>query len=301
MESNNKAIETTTYNSPQFGALNTIVDESGEIWFMGKNVAQALGYVDTSQAIRKNVDSEDTTRVLVNLDVNRLVDASHQKATAKRTRKTQEAVFINESGLYSLVLSSKLPQAKAFKHWVTSEVLPSIRKTGRYSAVPEDSLTTVQTWFNAMKSMYTTIQQLEAEREANKPHTELGKAITSSVTSIPVGNFAKVLNQNGFKIGQNRLFKLLREEGFLCSSKSVKNVPTQRYMNSGLFEVEEKCFTDYATGDTHFSYTTKITGKGQEYLLNKFLNGAFKDYPPACTRRETPEIATVSKDLETLF
>ena len=195
------------FNNPEFGAVRA-VEVDGEPWFVGKDVAQALGYNDTDQALRKHVDDEDK--------LTRRFDGSGQG---------RSMTTINESGLYSLVLSSKLPGAKKFKRWVTAEVLPTIRKTGGYQ-LPKD-------YPSALRALADTTEKLlaaETENEANKPKVLFADAVSTAKTSILVGELAKLLKQNGVDIGQNRLFGWLRENGFLIRRNGTDfNMPTLNY------------------------------------------------------------------------
>ena len=238
------------FNNPEFGAVRA-VEVDGEPWFVGKDVAQALGYNDTDQALRKHVDDEDK--------LTRRFDWSGQG---------RSMTTINESGLYSLVLSSKLPGAKKFKRWVTSEVLPTIRKTGGYQ-LPKD-------YPSALRALADTTEKLlaaETENEANKPKVLFADAVSTAKTSILVGELAKLLKQNGVDIGQNRLFGWLRENGFLIRRNGTDfNMPTQKSMDLGLFEIKETVVS-HADGHTSVNKTPKVTGKGQQYFVQRFLGG----------------------------
>ena len=238
------------FNNPEFGAVRA-VEVDGEPWFVGKDVAQALGYNDTDQALRKHVDDEDK--------LTRRFDGSGQG---------RSMTTINESGLYSLVLSSKLPGAKKFKRWVSAEVLPTIRKTGGYQ-LPKD-------YPSALRALADTTEKLlaaETENEANKPKVLFADAVSTAKTSILVGELAKLLKQNGVDIGQNRLFGWLRENGFLIRRNGTDfNMPTQKSMDLGLFEIKETVVS-HADGHTSVNKTPKVTGKGQQYFVQRFLGG----------------------------
>ena len=252
--------ELQIFQSPEFGRVRT-VSIDGEPWFVGKDVATALGYSNPSNAVVAHVDDEDKTTYSFQ------VSGSNYKT---------KATCINESGLYSLVLSSKLPTAKKFKHWVTSEVLPAIRKTGGYQ-VPQSPA-------EQMAQGILAAQKLLAERDATiakqneriavlTPKGIFADAVTASKTSILVGGLAKLIKQQGIDIGQKRLFAWMRENGFLIKSGTEKNMPTQRAMDMKLFEVKEGSFVD-GNGVNRITRTTKVTGKGQVYFVNKFLNGS---------------------------
>lgn len=250
--------ELKIFNNPDFGELRT-VEINKEPWFVGKDVAEALGYSNTADAIQKHVDEEDKL--------------TSQIAMAGQGRNV---VFINESGLYSLVLSSKLPAAKKFKRWVTSEVLPSIRKHGMYATTEtvENMLADPDTairLLNEIKAERKKRAELEAEREANRPKVIFADSVAASKTSILVGELAKLLKQNGVPVGQNRLFGWMRENGFLIRRKgSDFNMPTQRAMEMGLFEIKETSIT-HADGHTSINKTPKVTGKGQQYFVNALI------------------------------
>ncbi|HER2290307.1 TPA: phage antirepressor [Streptococcus pyogenes] len=232
----------------------TIDDEP---YFVGKDVAEILGYAKARNAIASHVDDEDKK------------DAPIQGTLGG----TQTMTIINESGLYSLILSSKLPQAKEFKRWVTSEVLPTIRKHGMYATDelldnPDFAIATLQ----KLKEEREAKKLLEAQIEADRPKVLFADAVEASETSILIGDFAKILRQNGYNIGQNRLFAWLRENGFLIRKNGESyNMPTQRGMDMKLFEVKERTHQE-PNGSIRISKTTKMTGKGQQYFINKFLN-----------------------------
>ena len=238
------------FNNPEFGAVRA-VEVDGEPWFVGKDVAQALGYSNPRKALADHVDAED-------------------KGVTKCDTPggEQDITTINESGLYSLVLSRKLPGAKKFKRWVTSEVLPTIRKTGGYQ-LPKD-------YPSALRALADTTEKLlaaETEKEANRPKVLFADAVSTAKTSILVGELAKLLKQNGVDIGQNRLFGWLRENGFLIRRNGTDfNMPTQKSMDLGLFEIKETVVS-HADGHTSVNKTPKVTGKGQQYFVQRFLGG----------------------------
>lgn len=243
------------FKNTEFGEIRTITINN-EPWFVGKDVASILGYAKERNAILAHVDNEDKRVAPIQGDLG----------------GTQEMTIINESGLYSLILSSKLPKAKEFKRWVTSEVLPAIRKHGVY-AVDEvlnnpDMLIAALT---ELKTERAKRAELEAENTEMKPHAILGKAITTANTSILIGDFAKILRQNGVNIGAKRLFQWLREHGYLIRRKgSDWNMSTQKSMELKLFEIKESVHID-GNGCNIIARTPKITGRGQSYFVNKFL------------------------------
>ena len=182
--------------------------------------------------------------------------------------------IINESGLYALIFGSKLESAKRFKHWVTSEVLPSIRKHGVY-AVDEllDNPDMAIKAFTALKEEREKNRLLQADNERMKPKEIFADAVATSHTSILIGDLAKLLKQNGVETGQKRLFNWMRENGYLIKRNGVdRNMPTQKAMEMGLFEVKESTVNN-PDGSVRINRTTKVTGKGQQYFINKFLGG----------------------------
>lgn len=224
---------------------------NSEPWFVGKDMAETLGYTDTNQAIRKHVDDEDK--------LSRRFDGSGQG---------REMVIINESGLYSLVLSSKLPTAKKFKRWVTSEVLPALRKTGQYQV---KELSGQELMAKALIEAQSVLAAKDKQIEEMKPKVVFADAVATSHTSILVGELAKILKQNGIEMGQKRLFAWLRENGFLIKRKGTDyNMPTQKAMDLGLFEIKEGSYVN-GSGVNITTKTPKVTGKGQQYFINKFL------------------------------
>ncbi|HHX6216283.1 TPA: phage antirepressor KilAC domain-containing protein, partial [Streptococcus pyogenes] len=232
----------------------TIDDEP---YFVGKDVAEILGYAKARNAIASHVDDEDKK------------DAPIQGTLGG----TQTMTIINESGLYSLILSSKLPQAKEFKRWVTSEVLPTIRKHGMYATDelldnPDFAIATLQ----KLKEEREAKKLLEAQIEADRPKVLFADAVSASHTSILVGELAKLLKQNGVNIGATRLFTWLRKHGYLIKRNGRDwNMPTQKSVELGLIRVKETSIT-HSDGHITVSKTPLVTGKGQQYFINKFLN-----------------------------
>ena len=248
------------FNSPEFGAIRTI-EKDGEPWFVGKDVAGALGYSKERNAIATHVDEEDKKDAPIQGDLG----------------GTQSMTIINESGLYSLVLSSKLPTAKKFKRWVTNEVIPSIRKHGAYMT-PETlekvllNPDTLMQLAQNLKDEQEKRKALEAQIENQKPAVLFTGAVETSKTSILIGELAKMLKQNGINIGPNRLFVWMRENGYLIKRKGTDyNMPTQRSMEMGLFEIKETAINN-PDGSIRISKTPKVTGKGQVYFINLFLS-----------------------------
>ena len=249
--------EIKIFNNPEFGKVRTM-EINGEPYFVGKDVAEILGYNNTKDAIATHVDADD--RAVIQRSENTTLEIPNRGLTV-----------INESGLYSLILSSKLPKAKEFKRWVTSEVLPSIRKHGAYAVDellndPEFAIKT----FTALKEERERSKRLSEQIEADKPKVIFADSVSAAKSSILVGDLAKLLKQNGVNIGQNRLFEWLRQKGYLIKGGSSKNMPTQKAAEMGLFEVKVSTVNN-PDGSIRETKTTKVTGKGQVYFVNKFL------------------------------
>lgn len=242
-------------------AVRTLFDSKGEVFFVGNDVAKLLGYSNYRNAVINHVDTEDKQRTQIE-------DAG----------QSREMTIINESGLYSLILSSKLPTAKQFKRWVTSEVLPNIRKHGTHMTpetiekVLADPETIIQI-ATQLKEERAKRMQAEVVIEQQKPKVLFAQAVETSETSILVGQLAKLLTQNGVNIGQNRLFSWLRENGYLGKKGAHYNEPTQYAVERGWFEVVERTVPK-PDGSVIVSRTTKVTGKGQIYFINKLLTKA---------------------------
>ena len=181
-----------------------------------------------------------------------------------------KSLLINESGLYSAILGSKLPSAKRFKRWITCEVLPSIRKTGGYIA-GQEQMTDAELMAKALLVAQRQIEERNKQIEQMQPKALFADAVSASQTSILVGDLAKLICQNGVQIGQKRLFEWLRNNGYLIKSGDSKNMPTQRYVEQGLFEIKESNVQN-PDGSIRITKTTKVTGKGQIYFVNKFVN-----------------------------
>lgn len=239
------------FENQEFGRVR-VFEKNGSPWFVGKDIASVLGYNNPPKAIRDHVDTDDKT-------VN---DSFTVNGTAP--------VLINESGLYSLVLSSRLPTAKQFKRWVTSEVLPSIRKSGGYIA-GQESMSDSELMAKALLVAQRQIEERNALIETMQPKALFADAVSASKSSILVGDLAKLLKQNGVEIGQKRLFEWMREHGYLIRQKGASwNMPTQRSMDLGLFEIKEATIT-HSDGHISITKTVKVCGKGQVYFVNKFL------------------------------
>lgn len=247
----------STFNNPAFGSVRA-VSVNDEPYFVGKDVAEILGYANPQRAIRNYVDEED-------------------KGVTKSVTPggKQDIVIINESGLYSLILSSKLPKAKEFKRWVTAEVLPAIRKTGGYV---NDTAQFVESYFgqlepnqkHALTMMFDESKRMSAQLKEQAPKVLFANAVETAHNSILIGDLAKIIRQNGVDIGQKRLFEWMRQNGYLIKGGQSKNMPTQKAMDMNLFEVKESTVNN-PDGSVRITRTTKVTGKGQTYFVKKFL------------------------------
>lgn len=251
------------FNHPQFGEIRAL-EIGGEPWFVGKDVAVCLGYSNSRDALARHVENEDKNTV------------------AKRDGSSgnQNVTVINESGLYALIISSKLPDAKKFKRWVTHDVLPTIRKTGGYVSNEDLFLNTYLPYADdgTKKLFSATLSALRAANqkiEADRPKVLFADAVSVTKSDITVGELSKLLKQNGINVGRNRLFEILRSNGFLIREKGKdRSLPTQRSMELGLFRVKES--TIHANGEVLLSRTSYVTGKGITYFIDKFLNGALR-------------------------
>lgn len=242
--------EVQVFKNQEFGSVRTLV-VNDEPWFVGKDIAESLGYTATEKAIRTHIDGDD--KGVTEMDT---------------PGGKQKVVIINESGLYSLVLSSKLPSAKKFKRWVTSEVLPALRKTGQYQV---KELSGSELMAKALIEAQNVLAAKDKVIEEMKPKVVFADAVATSHTSILVGELAKILKQNGIDMGQKRLFAWLREKGYLIKRQGTDyNMPTQKAMELGLFEIKEGSYVN-GSGVNITTKTPKITGKGQQYFINKFL------------------------------
>ena len=253
--------EIRLFHNDEFGEVRTMLIE-GKAWFVGKDVAITLGYAKPQNAISIHVDDEDKTSALI------------QGTGSNYKSKT---VLINESGVYSLILSSKLPNAKSFKRWVTAEILPALRKTGGYTM--NDSAYFIGKFFpNASEQQQMLLQitfdhleSLNRQIETDKPKVAFADHVAGSDSLIDMNTMAKLAKHNGIIIGSNRLFEWLRNHGILMKN----NVPYQQYMDRGYFEVREGSFT--VNGETRLYHKTLVTGKGQLYIIRKLLEEYLED------------------------
>lgn len=251
----NKKIQ--IFENAEFGAIRTLTGKDGEPWFVGKDVATALGYSNSSDAILKHVDNEDRLESRIAI--------SGQK---------RKVIFINESGLYSLILSSKLPSAKRFKRWVTSEVLPQIRKTGGYVPTYDEegrAMSDEEIMAHALQISQRTIEQQQQTIEQQRPKALFHDCVAESEDTCSVAEMAKMIEANGYPMGQKRLFEWLRNNGYLCTRNGqFFNTPYQVWVERGLFRIETG--VSRAPDGTEYVYhTTRITGKGQAHLMGRFF------------------------------
>ena len=250
-------IQIFNYNSTEIRTIQ----KDGEPWFVLRDVCNVLG-LGTPARVAERLDTDEVSQTHITDSMGR----------------QQEMTIINESGLYNVILRSDKPEAKPFRKWVTSEVLPTIRRHGMY-ATPDtvekmlaDPDTTIKL-LETIKQERAARLALEAKAEADKPKVLFADAVSASHTSILVGDLAKLLRQNGVEIGQNRLFSFLREKGYLCSQGERYNLPTQRSMDRGWFQVKETTINQ-PNGSVRITRTVKVTGKGQQYFINLFLADA---------------------------
>ncbi len=245
------------FDNPEFGQLRVVQGEDGEPWFVASDVAKALGYRDAEKMTRRLDDDEKGTR------------------SVGTPGGMQQMTVITEAGMYSAILGSKVEGARRFKRWVTHEVLPSIRRNGGYVVARPDE-TPEQLLARALKLADATLREGDARIAELGPKALFADAVAASDGTCLVGELAKMLRQNGVEVGQNRLFALLREDGYLGKSGSNRNVPTQRAMEMGLFRIKETAIT-HSDGHVTINRTPKVTGRGQRYYVNRYCKGALLD------------------------
>lgn len=243
------------FENSNFGKIR-MVEHQNEPYFVATDICKALEIANTTQAVSR-LDEDEKSMLNIGL-------------SGGATN------CVNEYGLYNLVLASRKKEAKEFKRWITHEVLPTIRKHGMYA---KDELLENPDMF------ISVLQELKAEREKkkllqqkieeDKPKTIFADAVSTSKTSILIGDLAKLICQNGVQIGQKRLFEWMRQNNFLIKSGSSRNMPTQRYVEQGLFEVKESNVQN-PDGSVRITKTTKVTGKGQIYFVNRFIQSEAK-------------------------
>ena len=246
--------ELTVFNNEEFGEIRTMTIE-GEPWFVAADVCRALDLSNPTIA------------------TNRLDEDERAKFNLGRQG---DGTIINESGLYSLVLGSRKPEAKAFKRWITHDIIPTIRKTGGYV---NDTAQFVESYFgqlepsqkHALTMMFEESKRMSAQLKEQAPKVLFANAVETAHNSILIGDLAKIIRQNGVDIGQKRLFEWLRQNGYLIKDGQSKNMPTQKAMEMSLFEVKESTINN-PDGSVRVTRTTKVTGKGQTYFVKKFLS-----------------------------
>lgn len=251
----NTNLQTWSYENSEIRT----VEKDGEPWWVLADVCKVLE-ISNSRNVSSRLEADEKGVTLVDT-----------------LGGTQQVTIINESGLYAVILRSDKPQAKPFRRWVTSEVLPSIRKHGAYMTdqTLEQALTSPDFLIQLatqLKEEKEQRKQLEAKVEQDKPKVLFADSVSASKSSILVGELAKILKQNGVDTGQFRLFAWLRENGYLIKREgSDYNMPTQKSVAMGLFEVKQTIIT-HSDGHITTNKTPKVTGKGQVYFVNKFMN-----------------------------
>lgn len=254
------------FSSEEFGELRTI-EQDGQVLFCGRDAASALGYKDSTNAIKQHCRG-----------------VAFHHPIADRLGRTQQVRFITEGDLYRLIASSQLPAAQRFEAWVFDEVLPLIRRRGGYLTpeAAERALTDpdfIIRLATELKDERARRVELEAQAAADRPKVLFADSVSASHSTVLVGELAKILRGNGVMIGQNRLFEVLRRRGYLIAREGLdRNAPTQRAMELGLFQVKETvvCHSD---GHTTVNRTPKVTGKGQQYFIERFLDGRLTPDP----------------------
>lgn len=242
--------ELKIFKNVEFGQIRTVMINNEPIFCLA-DVCVALEL--TAKVVKQRLSDEVVSKYPI----------------ADKLGRTQNTLFVNEDGLYDVILESRKKEAKKFRKWITHDVLPSIRKTGGYIS-GQETMTDAELMAKALLVANKQIEQRNKQIEEMQPKAIFADAVSASKTSILIGDLAKIICQNGIQIGQKRLFEWLRQNGYLIKSGSSKNMPMQRYVEQGLFEVKESnvCNPD---GSVRVTKTTKITGKGQLYFINKFL------------------------------
>lgn len=253
------------FDSPEFGRVRTYIGQDGTVLFCAKDVCDCLGYSNSRKAI-----------------------SDHCKGVTKRyplqtPGGIQEAVFITQPDLLRLIARSKLPNAQKFEAWMFEEVMPSVVNHGGYIA-GQEQMAPEQLCLAAMEYLQSRVKQLEADNamqgkviakntakiDRMRPKALFADAVAASDSTILIGDLAKIIKQScGVDTGQKRLFAWMRENGWLMKDGSSKNMPTQRAMDMGLFRVKETTISN-PDGSVRVTKTTKVTGKGQQFFVNKF-------------------------------
>lgn len=242
--------EIQVFDNGEFGSIRALLDENGEPCFVTKDV---LGILELDRtALRKLDDDEKGVDLIHTLGGN------------------QEVSTVTEPGFYKLVMRSRKPEAKAFQRWVTHEVLPALRRDGGYMVARDE--TPEQTMARAVLLAQATIDRQRDRIAELEPKALFADAVAASDGTCLVGELAKMMRQNGVEIGQNRLFAMLREDGYLGNVGQNRNVPTQKAMDLGLFRIKETAVT-HSDGHVTLSRTPKVTGKGQRYFIKRYCEG----------------------------
>lgn len=247
-----------TFVNEEFGTVRTLMKD-GQPWFVGKDVTDALGYSKSRNAISNHVDEDDALK----------------QGVIDSLGRTQQMTFINESGLYSLILSSKLETAKRFKRWVTSEILPTIRRTGGYVG-NEDMFVERYLPFadDAVKNLFRlnlmTIRQLNENIRRDESLVQFANQLADTENVIDIGKMAKLANEENIRIGRNTLFRWLKGRKILMSN----NIPYQQFIDRGYFVVKESVYEQHGMQKTY--QQTYVTGKGQQYII-RLLKEYFRE------------------------
>lgn len=271
-----KCMELQIFNNPEFGAIRTAGTPEEPI-FCASDICRALGYNNGRDAVSRHCDEGDVV-----------------KRDTPTSSGTQLMTFVNESGMYALIFGSKLEAAKQFKRWVTSEVLPTIRKHGAYATAEtvEDLIKNPENGIRLLEALHEERQRrkheqqqrmeaeemvtkLEEQAIENHPKVVYADAVAGSMSSCLIGELAKMISQNGVPIGEKRLYQYLRDNHYLCSYGERYNLPYQKYIEQGLFTLKQNIFS--ANGELRTRNTTKVTGKGQVYFVNKFIGNKLKE------------------------
>lgn len=246
--------EIQTFNFENEKVRTLIIND--EPYFIGNDVSTVLGYSNYRKAVSEHVEDEDKLRTQI-----------------RYAGQNRNMTVINESGLYSLIFSSKLPKARKFKHWVTSEVLPTIRQHGAYMTEQKAfDVTNRNGLAELLQQAADQLRDKDKQITEMKPKAIFADAVSTSSSTILIGQLAKILRGNGVNIGQNRLFAWLRENGYLIKKRGrLWNTPTQWAIDKGWFKVRERT-SGNADGSVRTTLTTMVTGEGQQYFINKLLS-----------------------------
>lgn len=270
------------FNNSEFGEIRTFKEPDGTVLFCGSDVARSLGYTNPQKAI--NDHCKGVTKRSVGVKTGLRLDGTPALQNVSMN-------FIPKGDVIRLAASSKLPGAEKFESWIFDVVIPTVLDHGVYATAAtaekliNDPEFLIQT-FTALKEEREQRHALESKVEADKPKVLFADAVAASDSPMLIGELAKVLKQNGVDIGEKRLFKWMRTHGYLIRrSGSDYNAPTQRSMELGLFKVKETCIT-HADGHVTVNRTTKVTGKGQQYFIDKFI-GKYPETKKAATRRQS--------------